>query len=145
MKDTAWFDVALRISGALALFGWLFTWLLNRKKNNAETSKIERESNKSQAESYLFKLNVDEIIDKKAQLIELKYKDVIFNMQNEHFEIKKDIQGRLEKEMKRRIEAEQENEILKNELHMIKEKSDAQDEQIEILRNEINELKKKKL
>jgi hypothetical protein len=57
--------------------------------------------------------------------------------------LKKTYKGRLEKEMKARIEAEQENEILKNELNIIKEKSEDQDKQIDELRREVNKLKAK--
>jgi hypothetical protein len=110
-----WFTLASKALVVLAALWGIIQYFLNkgRKKAYADLSKTEREADKFKAEKYLVELNVNEIIEKKAQLIELKYKDVIFNMQNEHFEIKKDIQGRLEKEMKRRIEAEQENEILK--------------------------------
>jgi hypothetical protein len=68
--------------------------LLQEGKTMQHLSKIERESKKINVEQYLVELNVQEIINKKAEAIEDKYKDVIFNMQREHFEIKKDIQGK---------------------------------------------------
>lgn len=144
MKE--WYSNASQIIVALVALWSIFQYFLNRgqKQANVAISKTEKESNKLQAEKYLVELNVNEIIEKKAQLIEDKYKDIIFNMQREHFEIKKDIQGRLEKEMKARIEAEQENEILKNELHLIKQKSEDQDKQIEHLASEVDKLKNKK-
>lgn len=124
----------------------LIQYFLNRSPRQAtlNLSKTEREVEKNVVEKYLVELNVNELIKKEAHLIEEKYKDIIFNMQREHFEIKKDIQGRLEKEMKSRIEAEQENELLKNELHIIREKSDDQDRQIADLRKEVNKLKNTK-
>jgi hypothetical protein len=147
MESNAWIVTAFAITGLSTVLGLIGTWavrkLLYKREDNASVSKIERESKKINVEQYLVELNVQEIINKKAEAIEDKYKDVIFNMQREHFEIKKDIQGRLEKEMKARIEAEQENEILKNELNIIKEKSEDQDKQIDELRREVNKLKAK--
>jgi hypothetical protein len=151
MKE--WFATASQILVAGGALWAIIQYFLNkgRKRAIVDISKVERESGKFQAERYLVELNVSELIDKKAQIIEEKYKDIIFNMQREHFEIKKDIQGRLEKEMKARIEAEQENEILKNELNIIKEKSEDQDrksadqdKQIKQLQKEVNELKNHK-
>lgn len=144
MKE--WYSNASQIIVALVALWSIFQYFLNRgqKQANVAISKTEKESNKLQAEKYLVELNVNELIDKKAQIIEDKYKDIIFNMQREHFEIKKDIQSRHEKEMKARIEAEQENEILKNELHLIKLKSEDQDRQIEHLASEVDKLKNKK-
>lgn len=145
MKET-WFDDGLKIWGALCLAIPVILWIVNRgkKKADVDISKTEREANKFQAEKYLVELNVSDLIDKKAAAIEEKYKDIIFNMQKEHFEIKKDYQGKMEKEMRARIEAEQENEILKNELQLIREKSDDQDRLLDQLRKEVDNLKKKK-
>jgi hypothetical protein len=147
MESNMWIVTAFAITGITTVLGLIGTWAVRKifykREDNAALSKIERESKKINVEQYLVELNVQEIINKKAEAIEDKYKDVIFNMQREHFEIKKDIQGRLEKEMKARIEAEQENEILKNELNIIKEKSEDQDKHIEELRKEVNKLKAK--
>lgn len=148
MVNNAWLWNAFTIFGVTAFFGGLATLLLRRifykKEDKISLSKIERESGKTVIERYLVELNVNELIEKKAEAIEEKYKDLIFNMQREHFEIKKDIQGRLEKEMKSRVEAEQENEILKNELHLIKQKSDDQDRKIDELSAMIKRLEKTK-
>lgn len=143
MKET-WFDDGLKLWGAICLALPVILWVINRgrAKANVDISRTEREANKFQAEKYLVELNVSDLIDKKAQAIEDKYKDILFNMQREHFEIKKDIQGRLEKEMKIRVEAEQENEILKNELQLIREKSEEQDRLLDQLRKEVDNLKK---
>lgn len=145
MKET-WFSIASQLIVSLGVVWAIIQYFLNRgrKRAGVDISKVEREANKFQAEKYLVELNVSDLIDKKAQVLEDKYKDIIFSMQREHFEIKKDMQGRLEKEMKLRIEAEQENELLKNELHIIREKSDNQDRQIEDLRKEVNKLKNTK-
>jgi hypothetical protein len=140
-----WFALGSQILVSLGVIWAIVQYFLNRgrKRANVDISRVERESGKFQAERYLVELNVSELIDKKAQIIEEKYKDIIFNMQKEHFEIKKDMQGRLEKEMKIRIEAEQENEILKNELALIREQSDNQDVKIAELTRKVKELEKK--
>jgi hypothetical protein len=139
-----WYELALKIIGAIALLTPLLMWIFNRgsKKAGVDISKTEREADKLSIEKYLVELNVSEIIDKKAEVIENKYKDIIFSMQKEHFEIKKDMQGRLEKEMKIRIEAEQENEILKNELHLLRETSNDQSRKIAELTKKVNQLEK---
>lgn len=139
-----WYELALKIIGAMALITPLVIWVAGRgrKKAGVDISKTEREADKLSIEKYLVELNVSEIIDRKAEVIENKYKDIIFSMQKEHFEIKKDMQGRLEKEMKIRIEAEQENEILKNELHLLRQTSDDQDRKIEELTKKVTQLEK---
>jgi hypothetical protein len=142
VSEAQWVKNALALMGLLGLFWGIAQYFLNRgrRQANALISKTEREAGKTVVEKYLVELNVNELIQKKADLIDEKYKDIIFSMQKEHFEIKKDIQGRLEKEMKARIEAEQENEILKNELHLIKQKSSDQDYKIEELTKKVSHL-----
>lgn len=142
MSDTTWVGEGLKYLGLLGLVWAIAQYFLNRGRRQASAliSKTEKEANKTVVEKYLVELNVNELIEKKAEQIEVKYKDIIFSMQKEHFEIKKDIQGRLEKEMKARIEAEQENEILKNELHLIKQKSTDQDRKIEELNKKVSSI-----
>lgn len=142
MMNAAWLRDSLAILGALGVMWTIAVYFLNRgrKQATATLSKTEEEAGKTVVERYLVELNVNELIDRKALAIEEKYKDIIFSMQREHFEIKKDIQGRLEKEMKSRIEANQENEILKNELSLMRQKSDDQDRKISELTNRVNEL-----
>src|SRR5438477_3834722 len=84
-----------------------------RRKAKLDMSSTETQVDRQRVEKFVVEFGVTELIKKEAKLIEDKYKDVIFNMQKEHYEIKLDMQGRLEKEMKMRIEAEQDNEILK--------------------------------
>src|SRR6478752_2823728 len=101
LLDITWLNTAERTLGVLA-FAWVvLQYFLNksRKQASANLSKTEREVEKHVVEKYLVELNVNELIKKEAKLIEDKYKDVIFNMQQEHYEIKLDMQGRLEKEM----------------------------------------------
>jgi hypothetical protein len=98
MESNAWIVTAFAITGITTVLGLIGTWAVRKifykREDNASLSKIERESKKINVEQYLVELNVQEIINKKAEAIEDKYKDVIFNMQREHFEIKKDIQGK---------------------------------------------------
>jgi translation elongation factor EF-1beta len=141
---TQWLKDALAISGGLGILWTIAMYFLNRGRRQASAgiSKTERETGKIEIEKYLLELNVQKIIDEKVKLIEIEYKDIIFNMQREHFQIKKDIQGRLEKEMKDRISAEEENVILKNELHTIKMKSQDQDRKIEELTQKVTSIEK---
>lgn len=137
LENNGWLVNFFAFTGLGTVMTILWTWVvrkvLYKREDNAALSKTEREAKKINVEQYLVELNVQEIINKKAEAIEDKYKEVIFNMQREHFEIKKDMQGRLEKEMKSRIEAEQENEILKNELSILRDQVEDLSKKVKVL------------
>ena len=117
------------------LAGLAIRKLFYKREDNANLSKTERESSKTITEKYLVELNVNEIIEKKCQAIEEKYKDIIFSMQREHFDLQQGIKERLEKEMRARMEAEKENGLLKEKLQLM-------DDKIDELTEKLNELGK---
>lgn len=141
--STSFLHTAAEVVG-VCTFVWLVVqYFLNRRQRKADLSKTEGEVEKSRIESYLLQQNINDLVKKEAQLITNEYKDIIAEMQKEHYKIKMEWQGRLEKEMKARIESEQTAEILQNELHLIREEHQACLRQIDNQNKKIRELEEK--
>lgn len=141
---------------AAAVLIFLAFWRKERAKADVEIKKGIREVSKTEGEVYktvverqLVELKVNELIDARIVIIEEKYKNMLWNKEKEHYEVKLEMQQRLIESIKDKTEAVQENEILKNELEAIREQYDqqgikieSQEKQIQRMQKEINELKK---
>lgn len=145
MKET-WFDLALKILGGLSLITTPTLWFLNRgrKQANVSISKTEAEVYKNLVENKLADLNLSEIIETKVQHHIDKFKNLLWDAQEEHYKVKLDMQERMIRTLKEKNEVEQENAMLKNELTEMREEHQSCIRQIDDLRKEVNKLKNTK-
>lgn len=137
MRQETWIDVALKVWGGLALAGGFIMWLFNRgrKQANVTISKTENEVYKTIIENKLAEVNITEIIEKKVEMEIKKFKDMLWDAQEEHYKVKLDMQERLLQKEKEK------NEILREKTLIANEHAECQ-EQIDGLRDEVAKLKK---
>lgn len=140
-----WIELALKIIGVVSLMSAPVLWVLGRgrKQANVTISKSEGEVYKVMMENKLAEVHLNEIIDAKVEVSVTKFKNILWEAQKEHYEIKLEMQERLIKVLKEKNEVEQENQILKNELHEIREEYQTCLRQVEMLRKEVENLKPK--
>lgn len=140
-----WLSMALQVSGLLAIFIPVLLYFLNRgrKAANVGISKTEAEVYRTRAENILSELNINEIIEKKVKHEVDKFKEMLWDAQDTHYKVKLEIQERLIRALKDKKEMEQENEILKNELHEFREERGSLLQRIDTLEKEVAELQRK--
>lgn len=115
----------------------IILWVVNkgRKKAITDISKTEAEVYKTLVENKLADLNLSDIIEQKVELAIKKFKDMLWDQQEEHYKVKLDMQDRLMSEVKEKQEILREKQLLAN------EHKDCQF-QIDMLRKELEQIKK---
>jgi DNA repair exonuclease SbcCD ATPase subunit len=124
IQNNQWLINFLVAVGITTLANILWGKIFNRRENNANLSKTEQEVKKIALERYIVEANINDLVKREAKILDDNYKDLILKITREHFEVKDELQKRWEKEMKRRLEVEQDNEILRNELDTFRSKID---------------------
>src|SRR5688500_6955216 len=141
-----WVRVALEIIGAMAIFVAIFLAFYNRTRKQATVgiSKTEGEVYKTIIENKLAEVNITEIIEKKVEQEVKPLKDMLWNREIEHYEVKKEMQERLMKEMDEKKVVMRENELLHNDIAIIRKEHDALQIQFNSLKKEVEKLKSNK-
>jgi hypothetical protein len=130
-----WLQLALMLWGGISLFLLAF-WNKTRKTAIIGISKTEQEVIKQQLENKLAETKIYDLIELKVKTEIEEFKKIVFDQQQEHYKIKLDMQSRLEREMKARLEVEKERDTLL-EQHMNCE------EEIKLLKKRVKELETK--
>lgn len=139
-----WYALAAELTVSLGFLWGIAQYLLNKGRRQAKVSisKTEAEVIKNALENQLAGLNLTEVIESKVELAVKKFKDMLWEHQEEHFKIKLDMQEKMIRVLKEKNEVEQENDILKNELQEIREEYQACHREVTALRKEVAELRK---
>src|SRR5689334_2866083 len=108
-----WLSFALQILGGLSVLSGIVLFFLGkgRKQATVGISKTEAEVYKQLVENRLADLNLTEIIEKKVEHEVEKFKDMLWDAQKAHYEVKLEMQERQIKLLRERNEIEQENEL----------------------------------
>lgn len=138
-----WYNVALQVWGAIALGIPLLIWLLNkgRKQAVANVSKTEGEVYKNIIETKLAEVNITEIIEKKVEHEIQPLKEMLWNREKEHYEVKSEMQKRLQNELQEKEILVRENNMLHDEIAEIRKEYSILQLQFGKLQKEVDKLK----
>lgn len=141
-----WWNLALQVYGAIMLGLPLLLWILNKGKRQAAAtvSKTEGEVYKDILERRLAEVNITEIIEKKVEEEIKPLKDMLWNREKEHYEVKKEMQERLTNELQEKEILIRENDLLHAEIGNIRQDYTNMQLQFNQLKKEIEKLKSNK-
>lgn len=136
----------MQVYGAIMLGLPLLLWILNKGKRQAAAtvSKTEGEVYKDILERRLAEVNITEIIEKKVEEEIKPLKDMLWNREKEHYEVKKEMQERLTNELQEKEILIRENDLLHAEIGNIRQDYTNMQLQFNQLKKEIEKLKSNK-
>lgn len=139
-------DWFLRIFGAGSFISILFALLWNRSRKQASVgiSKTEGEIYKDILERRLTELNIQEIIEKKVEHEVAPLKEMLWNREKEHYEVKSEMQKRLANELQEKEILIRENEMLHLEIGNIRQDYTNMQLQFNQIQKEVEQLKTNK-
>lgn len=145
MNNQPWWNVALQVYGAIMLGLPLLLWILNkgRKQATANVSKTEGEVYKNIIETKLAEVNITEIIEKKVEHEIAPLKEMLWNREKEHYEVKRDMQQRLQNELQEKEILTRENTLLHDEIAEIRKEYNILQMQFGKLQKEVDKLKQR--
>lgn len=136
----SWIDLSLKIIGAMAIFVTIFLAIYNRTRKQATTfiSKTEAEEYKAILENKLAEINITEVIEKKVEHEVKPLKEMLWNREIEHYEVKKEMQERLMRELEEKKVIMRENDLLRNELEIMHKDMNTLRKEIDLLKKQTN-------
>lgn len=143
-ENEPWYELALKVLGSITLFTGFFALIWNRTRKQAAVSisKTEGEIYKHIIENKLAEINITEVIEKKVEAEIEPLRNMLWNREIEHYEVKRELQERLMRVLDDKSKAERENEILHNESAIMQKELSSLRKQVEQMQKEIEILKK---
>ncbi len=144
VSNKTWWELALEGFGIIFITSGLILAIFNRSRKVAGVtiSKTEGEIYKNILEKRLAELNITEIIEQKVESEIKPLKEMLWNRELEHFEVKKEMQERLMKELEEKKVVMRENSLLHNEVETIRKEHELQAIEIDKLKQEVEILKR---
>jgi len=138
-----WWEVALKVLGSMTVCTAIFMAIYNRTRKQAKVtiSKTESEVYKTIIENKLAEVNITEIIEKKVEYEIKPLKEMLWNREKEHYEVKREMQERLKNELDEKEILIKENEMLHGEIGLLRKEYNNLHLQFDNLKKEVDKLK----
>ena len=138
-----WWEVALKVVGLISILSGIFLAFYNRTRKQAgvSISKTESEVYKTIIENKLAEVNITEIIEKKVEYEIKPLKEMLWNREKEHYEVKREMQERLKNELDEKEILIKENEMLHGEIGLLRKEYNNLHLQFDNLKKEVDKLK----